>query len=137
MSRRKGRETALQMLFQHDVSGMTAAESRRMFWKCNKVSPETRKFAESIYREVTGNREEIDAIISRHSENWKIERMPAVDRNTIRMAIAEYLYIKSPRAVITDEAVQIAKTYGSEKSGAFVNGILDAILEELERREEA
>jgi len=135
MSRRKGRETALQMLFQHDVSGMKATESRRLFWKTNKVSSAAKKFADSLYSEVTGNREEIDGIISRHSENWKIERMSAVDRNTLRMAIAEFLYVKSPRAVITDEAVQIAKTYGSEKSGAFVNGLLDAILEELERRE--
>jgi len=135
MSRRKGRETALQMLFQFDVSGMTAAESRRMFWKCNKVSREAKKFANSLYTDVTKNRKELDEIISRHSENWKIDRMSAVDRNTIRMAVAEYLYVKSPRAVITDEAVQIAKTYGSDKSGAFVNGILDAILEELERRE--
>ncbi len=135
MSRRKGRETALQMLFQHDVSGMTATESKRMFWECNKVPAEARKFANSLYSDVTKNLKELDEIISRHSKNWKIDRMSAVDRNTIRMAVAEFIYIKSPRAVITDEAVQIAKTYGSDKSGAFVNGILDAILEELERRE--
>jgi len=135
MSRRKGREMALQMLFQYDVSEETAAESRKLFWMCNKAPAEAKKFANSLYKDVVKNKSELDDLISRHSRNWKIERMAVVDRNTIRMAIAEYLYLKSPRAVITDEAVQIAKTYGSEKSGAFVNGILDAVLEEIERRE--
>ncbi len=135
MSRRKGREMALQMLFQFDVSEETAAESRKLFWMCNKAPGEAKKFANSLFKDVVKNKSELDDLISRHSRNWKIERMAVVDRNTIRMAIAEYLYLKSPRAVITDEAVQIAKTYGSEKSGAFVNGILDAVLEEIERRE--
>ena len=102
---------------------------------CSKAPAEAKKFANSLYKDVVKNKSELDDLISRHSRNWKIERMAVVDRNTIRMAIAEYLYLKSPRAVITDEAVQIAKTYGSEKSGAFVNGILDAVLEEIERRE--
>ena len=136
MSRRKGREMAVQMLFQHDLSEETAAESRKLFWMCNKASGEAKKFANALYRNVVQNQKDLDELISRHSRNWKIERMSAVDRNTIRMAIAEYLYIKSPRAVVTDEATEIAKTYGSEKSGAFVNGILDAILAELERSEE-
>ncbi len=135
MSRRKGREMALQMLFQHDLSEESATESRKLFWMCNKSSAAAKKFADSLYLSVVSNQKDIDELIIRHSKNWKIERMSAVDRNTIRMAIAEYLYIRSPRAVITDEAIQIAKTYGSEKSGAFVNGILDAILEELERSE--
>ncbi len=136
MSRRKGRELAVQMLFQHDMSEETAAESRKLFWMCNKASTAAKRFANSLYRNVVQNQKDLDELISRHSRNWKIERMSAVDRNTIRMAIAEYLYIKAPRAVITDEATEIAKIYGSEKSGAFVNGILDAIPEELERSEE-
>jgi len=133
MSRRKGRETALQMLFQRDLSGMKDEESRRIFWQCNKVSAEAKKFADDLYRNVIRNIGDLDRLISGHSTNWKIERMSAVDRNTLRMALAEYLYVGSPRAVVTDEAVQIAKRFGSEKSGAFVNGILDAVLQELER----
>ena len=135
MSRRKGRETALQMLFQRDLSDIQANETRRLFWMCNKVPAEAKRFADALYRSVVSHLPELDNLISSHSRNWKIERMAAVDRNTVRMAVAEFLYLYSPRAVVTDEAVQIAKKFGSEKSGAFVNGILDAILEELERRE--
>ena len=135
MSRRKGRETALQMLFQRDLSDIQANETRRLFWMCNKVPAEAKRFADALYRSVVSHLPELDNLISSHSRNWKIERMAAVDRNTVRMAVAEFLYLDSPRAVVTDEAVQIAKKFGSEKSGAFVNGILDAILEELERRE--
>ena len=133
MSRRKGREMAMQMLFQHDLSEETAAESKKLFWMCHKASAVAKKFANSLYLSVVSNQKDLDELIIRHSKNWKIERMSPVARNTIRMAIAEYLYIGSPRPVVMDEAIQIAKTYGSEKSGAFVNGILDAILEELER----
>lgn len=134
MSRRKGRETALQMLFQCDLSGFSPRETKTLFWLCNKVPAEERRFANSLFREVQANLKEIDELISGHSRNWKLDRMSAVDRNTIRMAIAEFLFLASPRAVVTDEAVQIAKKFGTEKSGSFVNGILDAVLEEIERR---
>lgn len=134
MSRRKGRETALKMLFQRDLSDASPEEARELFWLCNQAAPETREFADTIYSYVHEHLNEIDSLISGHSRNWKLERMSAVDRNTLRLAIAEFLNEKSPRAVVTDEAVQIARRFGTEKSGSFVNGILDAVLEELERR---
>ena len=134
MSRRKGRETALKLLFQRDLTGTSAEEAQELFWLSNQAPPEARKFADALYSYVMEHQDEIDDLISGHSRNWKLERMSAVDRNTLRLAIAEFINENSPRAVVTDEAVQIAGKFGTEKSGSFVNGILDAILEELERR---
>ena len=94
--RRKSRELAMQMLFQADVGRQTPDQVRATFWKAgDPVPPEVCDFAEDLFRVAQGRREEIDALIAEHSKHWRLERMPAVDRNLLRMAVAELLGFKS------------------------------------------
>jgi N utilization substance protein B len=86
-------------------------------------------YAKSLVRGALEHREEIDGLIGQQAENWRLERMPAVDRNVLRLAVFEFLYETDvPKLVILDEAIELAKKYGSEQSGRFVNGVLDGLL---------
>jgi N utilization substance protein B len=133
-ARRSGREAALQMLFSIEATGHSAEETISEFWRTFESDPEGREHAEAIVRGVQEHLAEIDALISKVSTNWRIERMSRVDRNLLRLATWE-LKTRSdiPRAVILDEAVELAKTFGSESSPAFVNGVLDAMADALQR----
>jgi N utilization substance protein B len=130
--RRKARELAMQMLFQADVGKQTADEVRKVFWQArDEVEDDTRGFAEDIFRVAAARDAEIDAIIERHSANWKLSRMPAVDRNVLRMAIAELLgFPGMPAPIIINEALEIARRYSAPESINFLNGVLDAIARE-------
>lgn len=123
----------MQMLFQEEQGGGTGAEVEDAFWRARRVSDEARSFAESLFRGALGHRETIDRLIREKALHWKLERLASVDRNILRMALAEYFSARTPKAVLIDEAVEIAKKYGSEKSAEFVNGILDGVLADLER----
>jgi transcription antitermination protein NusB len=127
--RRKGRELAMQMLFQGDVGKQTPDEVRKNFWQArDEVEPETRGFAEDLYRVATTKTDEIDATIEKHSANWKLARMSAVDRNVLRMAIAELIGFRgTPAPIVINEALEIARRYSSPESINFLNGVLDAI----------
>lgn len=131
-SRRKSRECALQMLFQWEINSYPPDEIRKAFWQQNPSDPETRRFAEDLFRLFLENQEGIDETISRHAQNWHLERMPGVDRNTMRVAVAELLSSETPRAVILDEAIEIARRFSTDDSSNFVNGVLDAIVRELQ-----
>ena len=127
--RRKGRELAMQMLFQADMGKQNPDEVRTTFWKArDEVEPDTRGFAEDLFRVAMTREEEIDAAIEKHSANWKLARMSSVDRNVLRMAVAELSgFPGTPAPIVINEALEIARRYSSPESINFLNGVLDAI----------
>jgi N utilization substance protein B len=132
-TRRKSRELTMQMLFQGDLGKQTPDEVRKLFWPSrDDIDAETRGFAEDLYRVATSRVVEIDGIIEQHSQNWRIERMPVVDRNLLRASIAEMLgYPTTPSAIIINESLEIARRYAAPESIHFLNGVLDAVAREL------
>ncbi|HKF48356.1 MAG TPA: transcription antitermination factor NusB [Terracidiphilus sp.] len=132
-TRRKAREIAMQMLFQADVGKQTPDEVNATFWKAgDEVEPDVRGFAEDIFRVATLNHEKIDDLISTNSTHWRLERMPAVDRNLLRMATAEMLGFKStPFPIVINEALEIGRRFSAPESINFLNGVLDAIARSL------
>ncbi len=133
-SRRKAREWALQMLFQQDLNEVTAQDLLDLFWEVNPGDPEEREFAELLFQATLEIRSHIDELIRRHAQHWKLERMAVVDRNVLRVAVSEFLYTDTPHVVVIDEAIEIARRFSTAESSQFVNGILDAIREEMEDR---
>jgi transcription antitermination protein NusB len=135
-TRRKSRELALQMLFQADMGRQTADEVRQTFWReHNSVSTEVRGFAEDLFRVADDRKSEIDDLIERHAENWRMERMAAVDRNLLRAAVGELLgFPSTPRAVVINEALEIARKFSGPESVQFINGVLDSVGRELEKK---
>ena len=128
-NRRKSRELALQMLYQYDVTGAPPERIFESFEDLRKVARETRDYAEDLVRGTVAQRDDIDRMITEQAENWRLERMPMVDRNILRLAVHEMLHVSdTPPAVVIDEALEIAKRFSTPKSPQFVNGILDGIL---------
>jgi N utilization substance protein B len=129
--RRKSRELAMQMLFQGDIGKQTPEQVRNSFWEARSetaLDAETRGFAEDIFRVATLREEEIDALIEQHSANWRLTRMPAVDRNVLRAAVAEMLgFPATPVPIIINESLEIARRFSAPESINFLNGVLDAI----------
>jgi len=133
-TRRKSRELALQMLFQADLGKQPVEEVRKTFWKGRgEVAPEVKGFTEDLFRAAQDRAAEIDKLIENHAENWRIDRMAAVDRNLLRAAIAEFLgFPKTPRAVVINEAIEIARKFSAPESVQFINGVLDSVGKEIE-----
>jgi N utilization substance protein B len=127
--RRKSRELAMQMLFQADIGKQTPEQVRKTFWEArDEVDPDTRGFAEDLYRVANVREEEVADLIERHSAHWRMERMPAVDRNVLRMAIAEMIgFPSTPAPIVINEALEIARRYSAPESINFLNGVLDAV----------
>jgi len=127
--RRKSRELAMQMLFQADVGRQNPDEVRRTFWQArDEVDESTRGFAEDLFRVATAREAEIDGLLQQYSKNWRVPRMPAVDRNVLRMAVAELLgFPGTPAPIVIDEALEIARRYSAPDSIDFLNGLLDSI----------
>ena len=132
-SRRKSRELAMQMLYQADIGKQSPEQVRATFWKAgDEVEPEVRGFAEDLFRVAIIHQEKIDVLIAENSKHWRLERMPAVDRNLLRMAIAEMLGFKStPFPIVINEALEIGRRYCATESINFLNGMLDAIARSL------
>jgi N utilization substance protein B len=132
-TRRKSRELAMQMLFQADMGHQSEDEVRATFWLAgDPVDAEVRGFAEDLFRVAMVRQAEIDELILKNSKNWRLERMPAVDRNLLRMAIGEMLGFKStPFPVVINEALEIARRYSASESINFLNGLLDAVAHSL------
>jgi N utilization substance protein B len=128
-TRRKSRELVLQMLFQADLGKQTSDDVRRTFWKeRGDIDGEVRGFAEDLFRAAIDRRDEIDSLIETHAEHWRMDRMAAVDRNLLRAAVAEMLvFPTTPRAVVINEALEIARRFSSPESVQFVNGVLDSV----------
>ena len=131
--RRKSRELALQMLFQADIGRQTADQVSATFWKAgDEIEPEVRGFAEDLFRVAQAQQEKIDALIADHSKHWRLDRMPAVDRNLLRMAVAELIGFKStPFPIVINEALEIGRRYSGPESINFLNGVLDSIARSL------
>jgi len=137
-TRRKSRELALQMLFQSDMGRQTADQVRKTFWvEHGSAGADVRGFADDLFRVATDRSAEIDKLIEGHTEHWRMERMAAVDRNLLRAAVAEFLgYPETPRAVVINEALEIARKFSTPESVHFVNGVLDSVGKELEGRDQ-
>lgn len=125
--RRKSREFALQMLFQWDMSPQEPAKLEAKFWRAAKAADSTRAFANHLFEGAAKEVATLDQMIVKHAENWRFERLAAIDRAALRLAIHELRAGDTPFKVVLNEAVELAKKYSSEESGAFVNGVLDAV----------
>jgi N utilization substance protein B len=122
------------MLFAIDAAGTPAPQIMRDFWREFPGDAEGRAYAEAIVLGVMADRESVDERITRASEHWRLSRMTRVDRNVLRLATWELVHQPgTPRAVILDEAVELAKRFGSEDSGAFVNGVLGRVADDCGR----
>ena len=128
-ARRKARELALQMLFENDVAGTKADEMFRRSTDLQKAPAALRDFTERLVAGTLLHRDDLDAIISKQADNWRLSRMPIVDRNILRLALFELLHEPStPHPVVIDEALEIAKRFSTPRSSQFINGILDGVL---------
>jgi len=134
--RREGREVALQLLFNWDLSLREAPQTKdlELFWELRDVVAGVRSFATTVLNGVIANQAAIDSKIAKYTANYELKRIAAVDRNILRMAIYEMLYaVDVPPIVAINEAIDIAKKFGTEESGKFVNGVLDRVKLDLDR----
>lgn len=132
--RRQARELAFRAAYQADVTGDPVERCLEEILEDleQAADPETRDFAGSLVSTLARHQSEIDSVVSRIAKNWSLSRMAATDRSVIRLAAAELLYhVEVPVRVTLDEAIEIAKKYGMETSGAFVNGILDRLAHDV------
>ncbi|MGA2095275.1 MAG: transcription antitermination factor NusB [Candidatus Acidiferrum sp.] len=132
--RTKGREFAMQMLFQWDMSEQPPAKLEAKFWRAAKAAESTREFANRLFEGAVKDTAAIDELIVKQAENWRLERLAVIDRAILRLAIYELLTTDTPPKVILNEAVDLAKKFSSEEAGSFVNGILDAIHKSLSNK---
>jgi N utilization substance protein B len=133
--RRDGRQAAIQFLYQLDTHCPENIDAAmEAFWKQNEVAKNVREFAEPLLRGVLAKQPEIDARIRTLADNWDFQRLAAVDRNILRLAIYEMLFCPEiPPVVSINEAIEIAKKFSTAESGKFVNGLLDRVKQELLR----
>ncbi len=124
----------MQMLFQWDMSQQDFTKLETKFWKSAKAADKTRAFASKLFEGAAKDVTALDAIIARHSDNWRFERLAAIDRAILRLAIHEMNGTDTPAKVVLNEAVDLAKKFSSEESGAFVNGVLDAVHKSLKNK---
>ena len=121
------------MLFQWDLTHDPISEISLNFWEVQKASPDARDFANRLLERTVQCVKDIDQVIERHAENWRLNRMATVDRNILRLVTQELLYDKeTPNTVVINEAIEIARRFGAQQSPDFVNGVLDSIRKELE-----
>ncbi|KAF0247675.1 MAG: N utilization substance protein B [bacterium] len=138
-ARRKARECALQMLFQYDIARPRIDELIKTYWEeiyetaVSEASSEITEFATDLVTGTIAHIEEIDDRISNRAANWRISRMAIVDRNLLRMAVYEFFYQpNTPKTVIINEALEIARRFSTYEATQFINGILDGIKRDLE-----
>ncbi len=129
MSRRsRAREVALQILFEDDVNPRASVADTKQFLSGRLNSPELENFCLSLILGVRRNQQELDQLLSQTADNWALDRMAATDRNVLRLGAYEILYTETPDRAAINEAVELAKRFGSAQSAQFVNGILDKFL---------
>ena len=139
MSRHRSRHRAVQVLYQCDLRGISAAEGIRNYYtglyseepEELERPPEPDDFMEELVHGASNSRDEIDKRIEQHAANWRVERMPVVDRNILRLAIYELTAGKLPVPVIIDEALELARKFSGKESVSFLNGVLDAVRKNL------
>jgi len=133
--RRRARELALQLLYQHELTGAEPEKMQEEFEDWAKAPEDAQLFASELVEGAIANLEEIDRELAEQTAHWRVERLASVDRNILRLALYELLYCRTtPAPVVLDEAIEIAKKFGSEESHRFVNGVLDGF---LKRKSEA
>jgi N utilization substance protein B len=122
------------MLFQWDMGKQPPEQVRKTFWaEREEVDAETRGFADDLFQLAVDRRQEIDDLIQKHAQHWRMERMAAVDRNVLRTGVAEFLgYRDTPRPVVINEALEIARKFSAPESVQFINGVLDSVGKELD-----
>jgi N utilization substance protein B len=126
--RRRAREIALQVLYQLDISHGDPQEVLELYWLNFRPAPKAREFCQRLIEGVRRSQDQIDPFIEENSENWSLKRMATVDRNILRLATFELLYCPEiPFKATLNEAIELAKKFGSDDSSAFINGILDKI----------
>jgi transcription antitermination protein NusB len=135
-TRHRSRQAAVQMLYQLEIGQQNLEDVLRTFWTANlpgaeATSESVRAFAEQLVRSTVDNVTRIDAMITDTAEHWRLSRMAALDRLILRLAIGEFLDGSTPRNVVINEALELAKTFSGEESAKFVNGILDAVKKKL------
>ena len=132
--RRKARECALQMLFQIDMTGEGQESVREAYWKENPAPAPIRSYADRIVRGTVRDLGRIDSLLGEAAEHWRLDRMARVDRSVLRTAVYEFLHEPhTPKKVVINEAIEVAKRFGAAESPAFVNGVLDRAATELGR----
>ena len=139
-ARRKARICALQMLFQYDVARPSVEELTRSYWAAfgDDMGSVPHEFSDKLALGAISHLDEIDALIKRRAENWRIQRMAVVDRNLLRLAIYEFLFESdTPKTVVINEALEIARRFSTFEATQFINGILDAIKRDLEDNQNA
>lgn len=132
--RHKSREFALQMLFEWDMTRQEPARVERLFWKSARAAEPTRKFANELFEGTISQASSIDELVERLAENWRLDRLAAVDRSILRLSIYELRIGTTPPKVVIDEALKLAKKFSSAEAPAFLNGILDAAYKNLETK---
>ncbi len=132
-TRRKSRELALQMLFQMEMGKQNPDQVRRSFWSERQdLDDKVRGFADDLFGIAAEREQEIDSLIERNAEHWRMDRMAAVDRNLLRAGVAEFLgFPETPPAVVINEALEIARRFSTPESVHFINGVLDSVAREL------
>jgi N utilization substance protein B len=132
-SRRRSRQRALQILFLWDSRRQSADEVINAYYDTlySEEHPERDAFVADLVRGTINNVEQLDAQITKHAEHWRMERMPTVDRNILRLAVYELTRGETPAAVTIDEALELARKFSGEESVQFVNGVLDAVHREI------
>jgi len=122
------------MLFQSDMGRQNAEQVERTFWaERNDLDGSTREFAADLFRFAMARSDEIDKLIESHTEHWRVERMAAVDRNILRAGVAEFLrFPQTPRPVVINEALEIARRFSTPESVQFINGVLDSVAKEID-----
>ena len=134
--RRRAREYAVQALYALDLNPLPVADFLKLFWEMNPCRQNVQDYATTLIRGTMKRREEIDELISEHSSNWKIDRMAVTDRNILRLGTFELLDEPSvPSSVVINEAIEIAKKFGTTDSATFINGVLDSIHHKLQPKE--
>ena len=132
-SRHQARERALQILFQYDIHGKPGLWLDE-FWKQYPLQEPTKAFAEQLIDGVLAHRKELDALIGSCATNWRVDRMPMVDRNILRAGCFELLYMPDvPAKVTMNEAIELAKSFGDDEASKFVNGVLNKVLSSDQR----
>lgn len=130
-SRRQARELALQLLYQNELTGADPADMQRHSEAWSGAGEDVRAFADGLLRGVIERLDVIDDKLSRQTAHWRLERLAAVDRNILRLAMYELMFREdTPQAVVIDEAIEIAKRFGAEESARFVNGVLDGFIKQ-------
>jgi N utilization substance protein B len=136
-ARRKGRELAVQALYQIELRGtVSLVDSLRMFWEHCEGGSRAKEFAAALVTGVGEQQQQIDELITASIEHWRFERLSSVDLNILRVATYELLQTPpTPTSVVLDEAIEIARRFGTSESSVFVNGVLDQIAQRLGRKE--